>query len=75
MGNTMTPMEELEKAGAQAFKEYMRDIASARRTRTRRKNRAEALFQEAILPAREEWNRKRAAIWDEFAKEVEESRE
>ena len=70
MGNTMTPREKLSKAYAQALKEYMRDTASARRTRTRRKNRADKLFRGATGPAMEEQMRKRTAALDEFVAEV-----
>ena len=69
MGDTMTPREKLDKARAQALKEYMGATASARKTRTRRKNRAEALYEEAIKPAREEHIRKWFAALDEFGLE------
>ena len=69
MGDTMTPREKLDKAFAQAFKEYMRDTASARRLLTLRRNKADTLFKDATKPASDEYDRKRKAVWDEFGLE------
>ena len=74
MGDTMTPREKMNKAHVQALKEYMGATASARRTRTRRKNRAEELFRKTMWLALEEQRRKQVVAWEEFLKEVEEIR-